>query len=61
VEALFAGQMDVAWNSPLAWVESKRFAAALGLKAEAIAMRNTDCDLTSIILVGSHSPLLLPI
>src|SRR5688572_19949416 len=35
VEALFAGQIDVAWNSPLAWLESERLASALGLRAEA--------------------------
>jgi ABC-type phosphate/phosphonate transport system substrate-binding protein len=35
--------------------QSKRIAVALGRKAEAIAMRDTDCDLTSIILVASDS------
>ena len=56
VEAQFAGHIHVAWNSPLAWVQSERIAAAAGRKAEAIAMRDTDCDLTSIILVRSDSP-----
>jgi phosphonate transport system substrate-binding protein len=55
VEAHFAGHIHVAWNSPLAWVQSERIAAATGRKAEAIAMRDTDCDLTSIILVRSDS------
>jgi ABC-type phosphate/phosphonate transport system substrate-binding protein len=55
VEAQFAGHIHVAWNSPLAWVQSERIAAAAGRKAEAIAMRDTDCDLTSIILVRSDS------
>jgi len=55
VAAQFAGQIDVAWNSPLAWIQSERIAAATGRKAEAIAMRDTDCDLTSIILVRSDS------
>jgi ABC-type phosphate/phosphonate transport system substrate-binding protein len=41
----------------LSWVQSKRIAAALGRKAEAIAMRNTDYDLTSDIFVGSDSPI----
>jgi phosphonate transport system substrate-binding protein len=57
VEAQFAGHIHVAWNSPLAWIQSERIAAAAGRKAEALAMRDTDCDLTSIILVRSDSPI----
>ena len=57
VEAHFAGHIHVAWNSPLAWVQSERIAAATGRQAEALAMRDTDCDLTSIILVRSDSPI----
>jgi phosphonate transport system substrate-binding protein len=57
VAAQFAAQIHVAWNSPLAWVQSERIAAATGREAEAIAMRDTDCDLTSIILVRSDSPI----
>jgi phosphonate transport system substrate-binding protein len=57
VEAQFVGHIHVAWNSPLAWVQSERIAAPAGRKAEAIAMRDTDCDLTSIILVRSDSPI----
>ena len=57
VAAQFARQIDVAWNSPLAWIQSERIAKAAGRKAEAIAMRDTDCDLTSIILVRSDSPI----
>jgi ABC-type phosphate/phosphonate transport system substrate-binding protein len=56
VEAHFAGQIHVAWNSPLAWIQSERIAAATGRKAEAIAMRDTDCDLTSIVVVRAESP-----
>src|ERR1700680_3437013 len=57
VEAQFAGQIHVAWNSPLAWVQSERIAAATGRKVEALAMRDNDCDRTSIILVLSDSPI----
>jgi phosphonate transport system substrate-binding protein len=57
VAAQFAGQIDVAWNSPLAWIQSERIAAATGRKANAIAMRDTDCDLASIILVRSDGPI----
>jgi phosphonate transport system substrate-binding protein len=53
VEAHFAGHIHVAWNSPLAWLESERIAAALGRRAEAICMRDTDRDLSSIILTRS--------
>ena len=53
VEAQFAGQIHVAWNSPLAWVRAERLAAQRGVAGEvrAIAMRDTDCDLTSVIVV----------
>jgi ABC-type phosphate/phosphonate transport system substrate-binding protein len=56
VEAHFAGQIHVAWNSPLAWIQSERIAAATGRRAEAIAMRDTDCDLTSVVVVRAESP-----
>jgi ABC-type phosphate/phosphonate transport system substrate-binding protein len=55
VEAHIAGQIHVAWNSPLAWLQSERIAGALGRQAEAICMRDTDRDLTSVIFVQSGS------
>jgi len=57
VAAHFDGLVDVAWNSPLAWVESVRLAAERGRRATAIAMRDTDRDLTSVVLVRNESPL----
>lgn len=51
VEAHLAGTIDVAWNSPLAWLETERAARAKGRRAEAIAMRDTDRDLTSVVIV----------
>jgi phosphonate transport system substrate-binding protein len=51
VEALLAGHVDVAWNSPLAWVRARRLAAARGLGVRAVAMRDTDCDLRSLVVV----------
>jgi len=51
VDALINGHIHVAWNSPLAWVRARRRALARGLEARAIAMRDTDCDLTSIVVV----------
>jgi phosphonate transport system substrate-binding protein len=55
VEALIAGHIHVAWNSPLAWLQCERIAAALDRRAEAICMRDTDCDLASVIFVRSDS------
>jgi len=55
VEGHFAGHYHVAWNSPLAWLQAERVAARLGRKAEAIAMRDTDCDLTSVVVVRADS------
>ncbi len=51
VEAQIRGQIHVAWNSPLAWLQTGRLAARLGRRAEAIAMRDTDRDLRSVIVV----------
>jgi len=53
VEGHFTGQVHVAWNSPLAWLQTARVADAIGRRARAIAMRDTDCDLTSVIVVRS--------
>lgn len=50
VQAHFAGHIHVAWNSPLAWLQAERIAAELGRRAEAICMRDTDRDLTSLII-----------
>jgi len=56
VDAHLRGDFQVAWNSPLAWIETVRMAAKRGLKAEAIAMRDTDRDLKSVVLVREDSP-----
>jgi ABC-type phosphate/phosphonate transport system substrate-binding protein len=55
VEAHFAGHFHVAWNSPLAWLEAERIAASLRRRAHAVAMRDTDCDLTSVVVVRADS------
>jgi phosphonate transport system substrate-binding protein len=55
VHALFDGSIDVAWNSPLAWIRAERIGRARGQPVRAIAMRDTDCDLTSVIVVRSDS------
>jgi phosphonate transport system substrate-binding protein len=55
VEAHLRGHLHVAWNSPLAWIEADRAARAAGRRAEAIAMRDTDRDLTSLVVVREGS------
>src|SRR5689334_15708012 len=55
VEQHFAGAFDVAWNSPLAWIETARVAKRRGRQARAIAMRDTDRDLTSVIVARADS------
>jgi len=49
---LVAGRLDVAWNSPLAWVRTRRLAPS----ARAVLMRDSDRDLTSVVVVLSDSP-----
>src|SRR6187455_2087518 len=56
VEQHFAGAFDVAWNSPLAWIETERIARRLGRTARAIAMRDTDRDLRSLVVVRADGP-----
>lgn len=57
VDGQFAGHYHVAWNSPLAWLQAEAIAAKLGRKARAIAMRDTDCDLTSVVVVRADAPI----
>lgn len=54
-EAHLAGEVDVTWDSPLAWVRTRRLAEAAGRHARAVAMRDTDQDLTSVVLVRADS------
>jgi ABC-type phosphate/phosphonate transport system substrate-binding protein len=56
VTDLLAGHIDTAWNSPLAWVRATRLAAASGAVVTATAMRDTDRDLSSVIVVRADSP-----
>jgi ABC-type phosphate/phosphonate transport system substrate-binding protein len=48
VRALVEGHIDVAWNSPLAWVDAVR---QTGGRCRAVAMRDTDQDRVSHIVV----------
>src|ERR1700728_2767934 len=54
VDANLSGAVDVAWNSPLAWVKSQIVSRGA---CRAIAMRDSDRDLTTKILVRTNSRL----
>lgn len=55
VEDLLAERHEIAWNSPLAWVRARRSAEACGVRVEAVAMRDTDRDLRSVVVVRRGS------
>jgi ABC-type phosphate/phosphonate transport system substrate-binding protein len=48
VDALIAGYIDIAWNSPLAWLDASR---RTGGACEALAMRDIDRDRVSHLVV----------
>ena len=54
VDANLSGEVDVAWNSPLAWVKSQIVSRGA---CRAIAMRDSDRDLTTKIIVRASSTL----
>jgi phosphonate transport system substrate-binding protein len=56
VEDLVGGRVDVAWNSPLAWIRARRLAAAHGVMLTPVTMRDTDRDLRSLVVVRADSP-----
>jgi len=51
VEALLKGHIDVAWNSPLAWLDAQRQS---GSTCRAIAMRDTDRDRVSYLITKAQ-------
>lgn len=55
VEAQFDGSIALAWNSPLAWVRAERIARARGQQVRAVAMRDTDCDLSSVLVARNDT------
>jgi phosphonate transport system substrate-binding protein len=55
VDDLLDGRIDAAWNSPLAWVRARRGAAARGIEAQALVMRDTDRDLTSVVVTRADT------
>ncbi|KAA1014531.1 phosphate/phosphite/phosphonate ABC transporter substrate-binding protein [Paraburkholderia panacisoli] len=55
VEAQFTGDIAFAWNSPLAWVRAERLARAHGQHVWPLAMRDSDIDLHSVLVVPAAS------
>jgi ABC-type phosphate/phosphonate transport system substrate-binding protein len=60
VEDLLAGRIHAAWNSPLAWVRARRLGEAQGVGVSALTMRDTDQDLTTVVVVRAESPITEP-
>ncbi|GAA2079573.1 phosphate/phosphite/phosphonate ABC transporter substrate-binding protein [Actinomadura alba] len=56
VEDLIEGHIGAAWNSPLAWIRAHRLATSQGRRLTPLVMRDTDQDLTSVIVVRDGSP-----
>src|SRR3989304_3046034 len=52
VDALLAGHIHIAWNSPLAWVNAQRRSRG---GCRAIAMRDTDRDRVTHLIVRKQS------
>jgi len=60
VEDLVDGRLAAAWNSPLAWLRSERLAAERGRSVRSAVMRDTDQDLTSVVVVRADSDVTSP-
>lgn len=60
VEDLLAGRIHAAWNSPLAWVRARRLGEAQGVGVSALTMRDTDQDLTTVVVVRADSDITEP-
>ncbi|MGV9253844.1 phosphate/phosphite/phosphonate ABC transporter substrate-binding protein [Streptomyces sp. NPDC003697] len=55
-EDLVRGRIDAAWHSPLAWLRTRRLARAAGAEVRPLVMRDTDQDLTSLVVVRADGP-----
>lgn len=54
VEALVAGHVDIAWNTPLAYLQAKE---KLGGQCQVLAMRDTDLGFTTVFITQTDSPI----
>src|ERR1700694_2721219 len=52
VDALLSSEIEIAWNSPLAWVKAQLISHG---GCQALAMRDSDRDLTTKIIVRKNS------
>ena len=52
-DGLLSGAIDIAWNSPLAWIDAQRRS---GNRCRAIAMRDTDRDRLSYFVARRSGP-----
>lgn len=57
VEALMRGDVQLAWNSPLAFLRAQRMAGSRSTQVTAIVMRDSDQDLQSVLVVPADSPI----
>ena len=55
VDDLATGRIGAAWNSPLAWIRAERQAKISGRTVTPLVMRDTDQDLTSVVVVRADS------
>ena len=53
VDGLLVGHIDIAWNSPLAWLDAQRRS---GGTCRALAMRDTDRDRVSHLVAKKNGP-----
>jgi phosphonate transport system substrate-binding protein len=60
VEDLLNGRIHAAWNSPLAWVRARRLAQVNDRSVRALVMRDTDRDLSSVVVVREDSAIRTP-
>jgi len=54
VEALVAGDVDIAWNTPLAYLQAKE---KLGGQCRVLAMRDTDVGFTTVFITQTDAPI----
>lgn len=52
IAANLGGEIDIAWNSPLAWVKSQ---IQTGGRCKALAMRDSDRDLTTKVITAKRA------
>jgi phosphate/phosphite/phosphonate ABC transporter binding protein len=54
VEALVTGHVEIAWNTPLAYLQVKE---KLGGQCQVLAMRDTDVGFTTVFITQTDSPI----